>query len=94
MKKFSIPCEVDDQTARFDIYLGEPAPDVHPLKHQAEWLLRERNAIVPNKVMESFRILRDVAVKHGVSFEDLCMYALGTDSDSSTTESIHTGTAD
>ena len=82
MKKFTIPCIFDDLKVPFDIYIGEPVPDADPLEQQAAWLLRERGGIIPAEVRESFRKLHAIALENEVSFEELCVYALGnTDTD-------------
>jgi hypothetical protein len=78
MKKFTIPCQFGDVKAPFNIYIGEPVPDAHPLEQQAAWLLRERGGVIPADVMDSFKKLQDIAIENGVGFEELCVYALGT----------------
>jgi hypothetical protein len=78
MKKFTIPCQFGDVKAPFNIYIGEPVADAHPLEQQAAWLLRERGGVIPAEVMDSFKKLQDIAIENNVSFEDLCVYALGT----------------
>jgi hypothetical protein len=83
VKKFNIPCAFGDVTAPFTIYVGEPAPDAHPLEQQAAWLLRERGGAIPPEVMDSFRKLLDIALTNNVSFEELTVYALGTADESS-----------
>ena len=81
MKKFSIPCDFAGVRAPFDIYVGEPHPDKHPLRHQSSWLLRERGGNIPADVMASFEQLHNISKENGVSFEELCVYALGSQSD-------------
>jgi hypothetical protein len=79
VKKFTIPCDFGEIKAPFNIYVGEPAPgSSHPLQHQSAWLSRERGGTIPPEVMESFAKLLDISRENGVSFEDLCVYALGT----------------
>jgi Domain of unknown function (DUF2610) len=78
MKRFTIPCDFGGQKAPFHIYVGEPDPDSHPLQYQAEWLRKERGGSIPAEVMESFKKLQDISVDNNVSFEELCVYALGT----------------
>lgn len=46
------------------------------MQHQASWLSKERGGSIPPEVMESFGKLLDLADKHQVSFEELCVYAL------------------
>jgi hypothetical protein len=77
----TIPCQFGETVAPFNIYVGEPAlepTDSHPLEQQAAWLLRERGGVIPAKVMDSFATLLDIARTNKVSFEELCVYALGT----------------
>jgi hypothetical protein len=78
MKKFTIPCDFSGQKAPFNIYVGEPDPNKHPLQNQAYWLATERGGTVPPEVMDSFQKLHDIAKENGVSFEELCVYALGS----------------
>ena len=78
MKKFTIPCDFGGQKAPFNIYVGEPEPSKHPLQHQAHWLSVERGGTIPAEVMDSFQKLHDIAKENNVSFEELCVYALGT----------------
>jgi hypothetical protein len=68
------------QTAPFHIYVGEPCEDLHPLHYQREWLSRERGGTLPTAVVDSFAKLHDIAKQNKVSFEELCVYALGTSS--------------
>jgi len=76
MKKFTIPCNFGGSKSPFDVYIGTPKPGTHPLHSQASWLSRERGGQIPPEVMESFANLLELAEKNGVSFEDLCVYAL------------------
>lgn len=76
MKKFTVPCDFGGMKAPFDVYIGSPKQGNHPLQGQANWLSKERGGAIPAEVMESFAKLLDLADKNGVSFEDLCVYAL------------------
>jgi len=76
MKKFSIPCDFGGQKSPFDVYIGNPKEGNHPLQNQASWLSKERGGHIPPEVMDSFAQLLELAKKNGVSFEDLCVYAL------------------
>ena len=78
MKKFTVPCQFGDTKAPFNIYIGDPAPDAHPLEQQAAWLLRERGGVIPAEVMDAFQRLHEIAVENNTSFEELCVSALGT----------------
>lgn len=77
MKKFSVPCNFNGQVAPFTIYIGSPKDGNHPLHFQADWLSKERGGTIPPEVMDSIAKLKDLADKNNVSFEDLCVYALG-----------------
>ena len=87
MKKFTIPCDFNGQKAPFNIYVGEPDPSKHPLQNQAHWLSTERGGNIPPEVMDSFQKLHEIAKENGVSFEELCVYALGTASGGGVTSS-------
>ena len=77
MKKFTINCDFGGQIAPFTIYLGQPEPGHHPLHFQAEWLSKERGGTIPAQVMDAISKLKDLSEKNNVSFEELCVYALG-----------------
>lgn len=77
MKKFTIPCDFGGKKAPFDVYIGEPADGFHPLQFQSQWLSKERGGTIPSDVMESFDKLWKLAKENDVSFEELCVYALG-----------------
>ena len=92
MKKFTIPCDFGGVKAPFNIYVGEPAPDAtHPLQHQANWLSVERGGTIPPEVMDSFQKLWAISKENGVSFEELCVYALGTASGGTVTSATESG---
>ncbi|MCC5612573.1 DUF2610 domain-containing protein, partial [Nostoc sp. CHAB 5834] len=76
MKKFTIPCDFGAKKAPFDVYIGNPDPDSHPLQYQSRWLSENRGGSIPQEVMDSFEKLYALAQKNEVSFEDLCVYAL------------------
>jgi len=78
MKRFTIPCDFGGQKAPFHIYVGEPSNDIHPLYFQAAWLAEKRGGTIPPEVMDSFGKLQNIAIENRVSFEELCVYALGT----------------
>lgn len=76
MKRFTIPCDFGGKKAPFDVYIGLPSSGAHPLQYQSLWLEEQRGGKVPTEVMESFGKLLALSNKNGVSFEDLCVYAL------------------
>lgn len=86
MKKFTIPCDFGGQKAPFAIYVGEPSDDFHPLHFQQQWLKSERGGAIPQEVMDSFQKLHKISKENEVSFDELCMYALGQGSNETTEE--------
>ena len=85
MKKFDIDCDFGGQKSKFTIYIGTPQDRHHPLQFQAKWLSDERGGTIPDAVMDAVKQLYDLAKKNNVSFEDLCVYALGTAQEAQTT---------
>lgn len=77
MKKFTVPCDFGGQKAPFTIYIGDPESNHHPLHFQSNWLSKERGGTIPGEVMDSIAKLKEIADQNNVSFEDLCVYALG-----------------
>lgn len=77
MKKFIVNCDFGGQIAPFNIYIGQPDLNHHPLHFQAEWLSKERGGTIPQEVMDAVMKLKDLAQKNNVPLEDLCVYALG-----------------
>ncbi|MDF2964666.1 MAG: hypothetical protein K0Q51_54 [Rickettsiaceae bacterium] len=77
MREFTINCQFGDQIAPFTIYLGQPEESHHPLHFQADWLSKNRGGTIPPEVMDAIAQLKALADKNNVSFEDLCVYALG-----------------
>jgi hypothetical protein len=82
MKKFSVNCDFGGVKAPFSFYVGRPEASRNPIQHQAEWLAKVRGGTVPEDVMTSLAKLKELADKNGVPFEDLCIYALSTASES------------
>jgi hypothetical protein len=78
MKRFTVPCDFAGVKYPFHVYIGETMPGVHPLKYQELWLRDIRGGTLPQEVMDSFSRLAAIALENNVSFEDLCVYALGT----------------
>lgn len=76
MKKFSIPCQFGAAKAPFDIYVGQPKEDTHPVANQSSWLSKERGGQIPAKIMESFEKLHDLSKENNMPFEDLCAFAI------------------
>lgn len=77
MKRFTVPCDFGEAKAPLHIYIGHPLKDSHPLRYQAAWVSEERGGTIPQDVMDSFARLHAIAEENRVSFEDLCVYALG-----------------
>jgi hypothetical protein len=78
MKKFTINCNFQGQMSPFAIYLGTPEGTHHPLHFQSDWLGKERGGSIPPPIMEAITKLQNLAIKNNVSFEELCVYALGS----------------
>jgi Domain of unknown function (DUF2610) len=78
MKKFTIPCDFNGIKAPFTIYIGDPEPRHHPIHFQADWLSKSRGGVVPQEVMDSIAKLKALSEKNNVSFEELCVYAIGS----------------
>ena len=78
MKRFTVPCDFNAVKYPFHIYIGELSPSTHPLKYQEAWLREVRGGTIPQEVMDSFARLAAIARENNVSYEDLCVYALGT----------------
>ena len=79
MKKFSVICSFGAVKAPFNVYIGWPPDDAHPLEQQAAWLARERGGVVPAEVMNDFAQLHEVARTEEVRLEELAACALGDD---------------
>ncbi|AIL66104.1 hypothetical protein NOVO_08925 [Rickettsiales bacterium Ac37b] len=78
MKKFVLPAFFNGVKAPFTVFLGDSEPRHHPLHFQTDWLSRERGGTIPQEVMDSIAKLKELAEKNNVSFEELCVYALGS----------------
>ena len=81
MKKFTVQCDFGDQRYPVQVYIGNPNKKTHPLLYQYLWLRDTRGGGIPNEVMESFKKLQNIAAENNVDFEELCMYALGSNND-------------
>ena len=77
MKRFTVPCDFNGVKHPFHVYIGDPHPKKHPLQFQSWWLSSERGGNIPQDVMDSFEKLFKISQENNVSFEDLCVYALG-----------------
>lgn len=76
VKRLTIPCNFNGQTAPIDIYIGTPNGAQHPIYYQSKWLSSERGGQVPQDIMESIGKIQKIAEKNNVSFEELCYYAI------------------
>ncbi len=90
MKKFTINCDFGGQMSPFTIFIGKPEKGHHPLHFQADWLSKARGGMIPGEVMEAVTQLQELAEKNGVSLEELCVYALGSDEQQAELESAAT----
>lgn len=91
MKKFTINCDFGGQMSPFTIFIGKPEHAHHPLHFQADWLSKQRGGMIPGDVMDAVKQLQDLAEKNGVSLEELCVYALGSDEDQKALEAEKSG---
>ena len=76
IKKFTVQCDFKEQSSPFAIYIGNPKSDTHPIHHQDSWLVKERGGNIPSKVKESLQKLYKLSQENGVSFPELCAYAI------------------
>ncbi len=76
MKKFTINCDFNGKKVPVTFFIGNPAVGSHPLAFQSSWLGREKGGIVPEKLMNSFAKLKEIADANKVRFEDLCTYVI------------------
>ncbi|MFP3035551.1 MAG: DUF2610 domain-containing protein [Wolbachia sp.] len=76
IKKFTVQCDFKGQSSPFAIYIGNPKSDTHPIHHQDFWLVKERGGNIPSKVKESLQKLYKLSQENGVSFPELCAYAI------------------
>jgi hypothetical protein len=82
VKKLTVPGRFGATKVPIDIYLGQPAPDAHPLEQQAAWLLRERGGVIPEEVMDSMAALHAIALENGIPFVTVAGFAFGSDAES------------
>ena len=77
MKKFTINCDFNGQMAPFTICIGKPEAGHHPLFFQADWLSKTKGGTIRPQVMDAVSKLKALSEENNVSFEELCVYALG-----------------
>ncbi|MDR1498668.1 MAG: DUF2610 domain-containing protein [Rickettsiales bacterium] len=80
-KKLTIQCSFGGKMSPVALYIGTPNPEQHPLNFQAKWLSSEKGGQVPANIMDSIAKIHKVAIANGVSFEDLCFYAVNVAND-------------
>lgn len=88
IKEFKIPCTANGQNSSVKVYMGNPEPEHNPITHQANFLAKERNITIPAEILETLDKLKKIAQENGVSFVELCEYALKSISISSITQPI------
>lgn len=82
MRYFTLPIPNEDgTTTTVSLAIGEVVEGVHPLAQQARWLQRSRGIEIPPAVMDAMGKLAELALDNGVSFEELCLYAVGARED-------------
>jgi hypothetical protein len=82
MKKFTVPCQFGAMSIPIALYVAEPVDGEDPLEQQVAWWARERGGTVPAEVLDRFAQVHRIAGQAGVSFEELAVRALGTESES------------
>jgi len=75
MKRFTIPTDFSGKKFPFHIYVAETWEFIND---QFTWVSRIRGGEVPKEVRDSFARLYKIAKDNNVSFQELCVYALGT----------------
>ncbi len=75
MKRFTVPTDFNGVKFPFHIYITE---SIQPFDDQVRWVNDVRGGTVPVEVIDSFHRLYKIAKENNVSFQDLCVYALGT----------------
>lgn len=85
MKRFTIPADFNGVSHPFHVYIGEPCAHLNPLHFQDLWLKELRGGHIPQDVADSFAKLLSISIENNVSFEDLCVYALGAAQEDATT---------
>ena len=76
MKRFTIPTDFGGVKCPFNVYVAD---SWEFLEDQFTWVEKVRGGKVPREVVDSFRRLYTIAKDNKVSYQDLCVYALGTD---------------
>lgn len=75
MKRFTVPTDFNGVKFPFNIYITD---SIRPFDDQVRWVQEVRGGKVPQEVIESFHRLYKIAKDNNVSFQDLCVYAVGT----------------
>ncbi|MGI5241107.1 DUF2610 domain-containing protein [Dactylosporangium sp. CA-139066] len=70
MRRIMLECDFAGERAPFNVYIGAPAADAHPLEQQAAWLRRERGGEMPAWAMDLFARLHREALGGGMTLED------------------------
>ena len=79
MKRFTVPTDFDGEKYPFNFYVVDKAKG-HPypgIEDQVKWVQTARKGKVPDDVVSSFDKLQKIAWDNNVSFQNLCVYALG-----------------
>lgn len=73
--EFEILCDFGNQKTNVTFYIGLPKNDNHPIKFQSSWLSDNKGGRVPDDVIKSITDLRELSIKNGLNFQQLCLYA-------------------
>ncbi|MDG7056107.1 MAG: DUF2610 domain-containing protein [Wolbachia endosymbiont of Meromenopon meropis] len=76
IKKFTVQCNFKGKSLPFAIYIGNPKNNTHPVHYQDSWLIKERGCNIPSRVKESLQKLHKLSQENGISFPELCAYAI------------------
>jgi tetratricopeptide (TPR) repeat protein len=79
LKRFTIPATLaDGNKTPVDLFISDfPSDPNEPIADELRRIREVRQATIAQEVTDSFGKLYDIAVKNNVSYQDLCVYALG-----------------
>lgn len=76
VKDFDVPCYINGKLSSVKIMIGDPKIGTHPIQHQNKFLMEEKGIVIPKEILDTLEKLLDIAQRNGVSFTELCEYAL------------------
>ena len=72
MECLSVWCTFETHNWLIRFFVGDPAPNKHPLEYQALWLMRERSGTIPMETWNSFEKMHALAKERSINFATLC----------------------